>query len=430
MRSLPPGGAAAAAAAPRSSSTAASSRSACGLRQAIVLFIYLFLALNAAVLYLWPSHLEQQHHHHPGKLLMLEQHDKQSNAEEKDKSSNAEDASKERVLRILRDAGVSEETLQRHSAQLPTWDQVTAQYGNQPVLRGLESCAVFRETVPAVRRMLGAAGMFSTGTNLVTQLLKHNCQIPERVEAFGQDATKEQHGMRWQVPWGKHTPQHYKWQHATKQAANIVKEDVLPVVTIRHPWRWMQSMCKNPYTAKWPHARQCPNLRRLLQKKAATDTAGTKDKEEWNEVSVKYGAATETYQSLVHLWNDWYNDYYQTSVSLAEPENSNGDDQQQHYPWVMVRMEDLVFHTVETVTQVCECAGGKIRSDQPFQYVKDSAKKDSPGHDTSTGIAEAWIKYSQPMLPRAGFAESDYRAALEAMDDNLMNMFQYQHPPP
>lgn len=42
--------------------------------------------------------------------------------------------------------------------------------------------------------------MFSTGTNLVTHLLKRNCYIPERAELYGlETATKEQLGMRWQV---------------------------------------------------------------------------------------------------------------------------------------------------------------------------------------------------------------------------------------
>ena len=48
--------------------------------------------------------------------------------------------------------------------------------------------------------MIGSAGMFSTGTNLVTQLLKQNCYIPERYEKYGgTNATKEQLGVRWQV---------------------------------------------------------------------------------------------------------------------------------------------------------------------------------------------------------------------------------------
>jgi hypothetical protein len=131
----------------------------------------------------------------------------------------------QRVWDILRAAGVSTETLQQHAAQLPTWSSIVQQYGEHPVILGAvaaapsarqrhntattttaasssslaETCRTYRDRVPAARRMLGAAGMFSTGTNLVTQLLKHNCYIPERYQLYGPSATKEQLGIRWQV---------------------------------------------------------------------------------------------------------------------------------------------------------------------------------------------------------------------------------------
>jgi len=178
----------------------------------------------------------------------------------------------------------------------------------------------------------------------------------------------------------------------------------------------MQSMCKNPYTARWQHHTQCPNLK-------GDDTSNDHARNaRWNQVTVKYGAATETYQSLAHLWNDWYNDYYQTAVALLDHNTTT------HYPWIMIRMEDLVFHTVPTITRVCECAGGQIRTDRPFHYIVDSAKADSPGHDTTTGVAEAWIKYSRPLPPRAGFSVRDHAAARQALDPHLMQLFGYRHP--
>jgi hypothetical protein len=156
--------------------------------------------------------------------------------------------------------------------------------------------------------------------------------------------------------------------------------------------------------------------------------------QKWNEVTVIYGAATESYTSLQHLWNDWYNDYLQASIVPDQGHHNKNKDltivDESHFPWVMVRIEDLVFHTVETITKVCECAGGTIRNDRPFKYIQNSAKADSPGHDTRTGIAEAWIKYSRPLEPAAGFTADDYEAALEAVDQNLMDLLHYNHPPP
>jgi hypothetical protein len=267
--------------------------------------------------------------------------------------------------------------------------------------------------------MLGAAGIFSTGTNLVTHLLKRNCYIPERAEKYGfETATKEQLGMRWQVPWGKHTPADYKIKHATEKAQQINKDYILPCVTIRSPWRWMQSMCKNPYTARWPHASICPHL----------VVNASESSRQWNPVTVKYGAGIENYTSLVHLWIEWYDQYARLVLDNEVVEN-----QATSYPVLIIRMEDLIFYTQETVTQICQCAGGIIYADKPFEYVVESAKKDSPGHDTSIGLTEAWIKYSKPLQPHAGFVQEDYLAGLDALkhDDRfkLMERLHYHHPP-
>ena len=196
-------------------------------------------------------------------------------------------------------------------------------------------------------------------------------------------------------------------------ASAINKADVLPVLTIRNPWIWLQSMCKNPYSARWPHHSMCPHLKK---------TDKNNQQSQWNEVSVKYGAATESYLSLAHLWNDWYRDYLRARIPPNLENNNNTT-----YPWIAVRIEDLVFRTVPTIRAVCTCAGGQLR--EKFQYITDSAKKDSPGHDTRTGILRAWIKYSQPLQPGAGFGKEDYHAALEALDDELVRLFQYHHPP-
>ena len=303
---------------------------------------------------------------------------------------------------------------------LPTWSQVREVVGTGPVILGLETCPKFREIVPPLERMLGAAGMFNTGTNLVTHLLKQNCEIPERREQSGPNQSKESYGMRWQVPWGKHTPAKFRHLHSATHATAIKKEYILPVVTIRHPYSWFGSMCKNKYTAKWDHSPtkekgdgkplNCPNL------KYGAMTA----KSPWNPVTVTYAEKREDHHlSLGHLWNDWYA-YY-----LDYGKRGGRDD----FPYLVVRMEDLVFYPKETVTQICECAGGKIRDDQTFKLITDSAKGDSKGHDASTGIYEAWVKYSKPNTKeRYGFSEGDYTNAVKALNGTLMESLGYTHP--
>jgi hypothetical protein len=84
--------------------------------------------------------------------------------------------------------------------QLPTWSQVRQVVGDYPHVLNLSTCSTFRSNVPPLERMIGSSGMFNTGTNLVTHLLKQNCEIPERREYYGPHQSKESYGMRWQVP--------------------------------------------------------------------------------------------------------------------------------------------------------------------------------------------------------------------------------------
>jgi len=204
------------------------------------------------------------------------------------------------VLEYFREAvGVEldDESIER----LPTWSQIESLIGDKPVLLGLERCNDFRNDVPPLRRMLGSSGMFNSGTNLVTRLMKENCVIPERYEKYGPRGTKEEYGIRWQCPWGKHTPVNEKYNHTTPKNEDINKDDCLPVVTIRNPYDWMQSMCRHPYTAKWSmHERRvrgniCPHL---------VYTDSKKDKLLPVELKAKLAEQWMEFGSLAHLWNE------------------------------------------------------------------------------------------------------------------------------
>ena len=313
-------------------------------------------------------------------------------------SITVNDSDEQHILTIFKAAGI---TLDQESmAELPTWAQIRDHIGDAPTIYGLDTCARFRSTIPAVERNLGCSGMFNSGTNLVTQLLKQNCQIPERVERYGIHATREAHGIRWQVPWGKHTHAKYREEHSTEKARSIRKETVLPVITVRHPYHWMATMCRHPYSAKWEHPDKiCPHL--------------VNKRQETMELSVKYADdRVDHHSSLAHLWNDWYRYYYDTTL----------------YPRIIVRFEDLIIHAKNLTHQICECAGGKVRTDRPFQYIVESAK-DGPGHGSvRTGMVAAWIKYGKPLGIRAGFSKEDYEAAKEFLNSELMETFYYKHP--
>ena len=72
----------------------------------------------------------------------------------------------ENIVKILHSASV--EIDKELAEQLPTWDDVVSLYGDRPIIHGLETCEPYRQAVTPENRMTGPAGMFNTGTNLVS----------------------------------------------------------------------------------------------------------------------------------------------------------------------------------------------------------------------------------------------------------------------
>lgn len=320
-------------------------------------------------------------------------------------------ATHNRVLEYFRQVGMEElddESIKR----LPTWSQIETLIGEKPVFLGLERCSDFRDNVPALRRMLGSAGMFNSGTNLVTRLMKENCVIPERYIEHGPRASKESYGIRWQTPWGKHTPANLKYNHTAPKNENLTKDDMLPIVTIRNPFDWMESMCSHPYTAKWDmhengtQGKICPHL---VYVKSASE------KKVPVELTARLAEQDLSYGSLAHLWNEWYAQYWKDA----------------DYPFLLVRLEDLVLRQYNTTKILCNCAGGVVPLEDKFKYIVKSAKQ-GPGHGKQqdrTGMIDAWMKFSEPMKVKAGFSTMDWEAALALLSRELMEKMNYKYPP-
>eukprot|EP00956_Cyclotella_meneghiniana_P007061 scaffold9591_cov54-Cyclotella_meneghiniana.AAC.4 len=104
-------------------------------------------------------------------------------------ASSVSDTTNNTVIQYFQEAGVKLRHEELNS--LPTWSEIESSIGKHIVVSGLERCESYRKNVPPLRRMMGASGMFNTGTNLVTQLLKANCIIPERYAYYGPKASKE-----------------------------------------------------------------------------------------------------------------------------------------------------------------------------------------------------------------------------------------------
>ena len=314
------------------------------------------------------------------------------------------------ILDLLVDAGIQIEQLDPELVeQLPTWTEVTSLYGTAPHLVGLETCQVFRDSNgddPA-DHLVGAAGTFNTGTNLLAELLIKNCKMTRRMERYG----KQQRGIRWQVPWGKHTPvddEDFRQRHRAQKDEGFTANQVFPAVTIRDPASWMASMCRHSYSMNWSHnsATHCPNLI-ANQVDVEQDASLTIDKAV--PVKIRYSDFTRLHDSMIHHWNEWYNHYL------------NAD-----WPRLLVRYEDLLFFPKQTVTQVCECAGGQMND--KFGYLVESAKRGAVHGAQRTGYMDAIIKYGHQEDRWNNMTSADLVFARQTLDANLMKLFAYHYP--
>lgn len=158
----------------------------------------------------------------------------------------------------------------------------------------------------------------------MAELLTQNCQLTERMLAVGNQSK----GMRWQVPWGKHYPAYRRGSHSTRTDKNIPIESSLPIVVIRDPYSWAQSMCRHTYTANWSHTDgHCPNL---IPSDADLEEFPDLSPNELIHVKVRYAKDFHEYHdSLFDMWNDWYGLYVNAS-----------------YPRLIVRFEEYVPLTV------------------------------------------------------------------------------------
>lgn len=133
-------------------------------------------------------------------------------------------------------------------------------------------------------------------------------------------------------------------------------------------------------------------------------------------VQIKYPEQAEHWESLAHVWTDWYGQYFHAD-----------------YPRLIVRFEDLLFHGKEMINTVCSCVGGVPREEGQFAYVVDSGKF-GKGHPNSgaqhTNMIGAMAKYGTDKKRFTGMTDDDLTLASEALDLEMMMTFQYEIPPP
>jgi hypothetical protein len=194
----------------------------------------------------------------------------------------------------------------------------------------------------------------------------------------------------------------------------------MPMVTIRDPLFWLKSMCRHHYTAMWTgreHLDHCPNF---LDRDLTT--------------RVKYDGFVRRYDSLLDLWSKFFlfllqfisgpnfllHFFFLQDAYYTEYINID-------IPVLLVRFEDLIFHTEEVITKVCECAGGKRSSPTKFRYVVDSAKKGKGSHGKErTGYVDALVRYGTLAKRYAGYeSKEDLSFIQKHVDPTLMRLMQY-----
>ena len=386
---------------------------------------------------------------------------------------------REHILSILEDAGIDEFDAE-DVLHLPLWSSVSELYSNTksnssgslgkqseselgnggPVIIGLEGCAAFRERVPARDRFLGVAGNFNSGTTAFGISLQKNCRFSEHPSSKNFVVRRKRNvvfasnvnGMLSQVPWAKHKTAEYRHGDHTilppsMEYSFIDHDRVLPIVLVRDPFYWMQSMCKEGYGVRWDHDsnHHCPNLipnefdRKRFPPKppAATATDGSVG---LSPIPVWMGAnptVGPTWPSLIHYWNAWYESYYSNSNSRAK----TGVDKNNPSTWprLMIRFEDTLFYPKQVMEAVCHCGGGKLLSEpsssssgnkkqhQLHDYTFEEAKPDHK-HQQKNNFVTAMIEYGTNATRLRNMTDADVRFAIESLNPTLMQAFGYSYP--
>jgi hypothetical protein len=326
--------------------------------------------------------------------------------EETTSNFSKDDPERAPILRILEQGGYNlndkaifdDETL----ALLPKWSQVQQFYG-PPKIVGLERCKEFQRTIPIDDQAIGVAGMFNSGTNLLFELLATNCINTDRM------GMKSPAGD--QVGWGKHMPASLRGNHTLNkvQHSNSLYNATLAVIAVRDPYTWMQSMCRQGYATQFQHSiKHCPNI---IPYKEDIESHPRFAKMKYIPVVVKYNSDLKLkYESLVHYWNLWYSEYAEAL-----------------FPRLFVRMEDLLFHGEEVVTQICECGGGEMRT--PFTHVKEVANphRGIEQNHKLAGLIGSLIRYGNVATRKKGYSPFQLQAAKNLLDSTLMKLFGYPY---
>ncbi len=147
-------------------------------------------------------------------------------------------------------------------------------------------------------------------------------------------------------------------------------------------------------------------------------------------VYVKYNRETVNHESLAHMWNDWYHDYYHANMTKTTKTNTASTSTASNattFPRVMVRYEDLLFYGKEVTTAACNCFGGQMK--RRFRHIGGSAKV-GVIHLNKTSLIDNMIKFGRATEADKvkGMTPEDIAFAKEVLAKDMMETFAYRHP--
>lgn len=251
-----------------------------------------------------------------------------------------------------------------------------------------KKCETYRKNVPQSRRIVAVAGLFNTGTNAMEFHLRKNIMAPSK----------------WQVPWGKHRDPSVRLHHVAPGMEHVEQRDVLPIIIMRDPFHWMQSMCRSPYAAKWKRTKDhCPNLV-PTKDDLRRFTSELKETNHTFPVTVVFSKdQIMSWPSLVHLYSAWYRQYLEAD-----------------YPHVIVRFEDMLWHAETVLQHIADCLGTVVAEDIAHQTLSAKA------HGSGTDFLKAIIKSGNRTLRERNLTDQDKAYAAIHLDHELMEIMNYK----
>jgi hypothetical protein len=262
------------------------------------------------------------------------------------------------IISVLNSIGYQRSDI---STKIPPWSEINRRYGPIfPKIIGLERCEDYRKNIQKNLAWVAPAGLFHSGTNLLHNMLAGTCRglIPQG-----------------QVPYGKHNPiraaTEDNYRIPTKDAYKAVKnlDRVLPIVMVRNPLDWMESMCQQRFSVSWnqsagnnnstntPQQLPCPSLDTPIHAKLYRNF---------------------NYSNVLKFWEDWNSEYYNYTR-----------------PRLMVRLEDLVYSPVKTLKEICNCAGGDFTFDHQIIQDRKGGSTRSQRKQKENFLVQAWSRHSR-----------------------------------